>query len=169
MKKLVTVPILAGLDSGADGFMRGRTENDGCVDDFARRRVEQNLGHSMGGGFFVPGLCPADKPFAAEAVCYSRQEVIDKARKLGVGVRGPGINVEPQRSDAEIKAREEADDGVPSIQAMKHTISEEIRQNHGGKVTRKEYRKIAERLQARHSRTKYPTTKKIESIYEPGK
>src|SRR5208283_4165751 len=114
MRKLATVPVLAGLDSGPEGFMRGRVENDGCCDSFVRKRVERNLGRKLGNGFFVPGLCPPKEQFSAKAVCYSRQEVIDKARKLGVGVRGPGINVEPRISDAELAARENEGDYTPS-------------------------------------------------------
>ena len=99
---------LAGLDSGADGFMRNRVETDGCPDQFTRSRVKRNNGGSIGGGFFVPGLCRPGVPFDSFAVCHSRDEVIKKAQKLGVAVRGPGINVDP-REQAPV-----VDDGVSS-------------------------------------------------------
>ena len=166
MIQVITPPTLKGMDSGPAGFMRGRIENDGCVDEFTRRRVERNLGHKLNGGVFVPGLCPQGEGFSAKAVCHSRNEVIQKARKLGVAVRGPGINVEPRISDAAYKEREEQDskDYVPSEQAMRTSIAQEIREKHGGKVTRKQYRKIVEELGEKHGQKRQPPPK-IDSIY----
>jgi hypothetical protein len=150
---------LTGLDSGPQGFMRGRESNDGCCDDFTRRRVERNLGHKLNGAMFVPGLCRQGVQFDPMAVCSSRQEVIDKARALGVAVRGPGINVEPRE-----KPPEDEGDYTPSPEALKATIIREVQQNHGGKVTRKKLREITSELQERHGQKKQAAPK-IDSIY----
>lgn len=166
MRQIVTVPTLAGLDSGPAGFMRGRVENDGCADSFTRERVRKNNGGSLGGGTFVPGLCRPGKQFDNFAVCHSRQEVIDKAKKLGVAVRGPGINVDPRISEAEIKAQEEP--YAPSERAMTATIRDEALKRYGGKVPRKKYRELVEELKERHSPAKRPVTRKIDSIYPEG-
>jgi putative FmdB family regulatory protein len=166
MRRVVNVPTLAGLDSGPDGFLRGRQENDGVCDDFARQRIERNYGGKLGGGFFVPGLCRPGQQFDPYAVCHSRDEVIAKARALGVGVRGPGINVEPRMSEAEIKQREEGDDGVPSEKAIKATLNEEIVKNHGGRVTKKKAKELSDMLRDRHRRRDLPKTRDISAIYE---
>ena len=160
MRQVIGVPVLAGLDSGPTGFMRGRNDgNDGCCDNFTRRRVERNLGHKLGGGMFVGGLCRPGVPFDPQAVCHSREEVIQKARKLGVAVRGPGINVDPREPEPVV------DDGVPSEQAIQNTLREEVQQNYGGKVTRKQYRQLVEKLQDKHARRGPPVAKPINSIY----
>ena len=158
----VDIPVLAGLDSGSTGFMRGRSGNDGCADSFTRRRVQKNLGGGLGGGMFVPGLCRPGKQFDGQAVCYSRQDIIDKAKKLGVAVRGPGINVEPRQDEEAIKAQE--GDYTPSEQTMRHSIAQEVQQNHGGTVTRKKYREIVESLSEKHGQKKRPASN-IKSIY----
>ena len=166
MRKLVTVPVLAGLDSGPTGFMRGRVENDGIPDKFSRERIRRNAakaGTSIEGKTWVPGLCRQGHSFDPFALCSSRDEVIKKARQLGVGVRGPGINVEPTISDAEHAAHEEQD-YTPSEQAMKASIVQEIQQNHGGKVTRKKYREIVESLGEKHGQKKQ-TAKVPDSLF----
>ena len=124
----------------------------------------EKLGGKLGGGMFVPGLCRQGKAFDPYAVCHSRQEVIDKARKLGVGVRGPGINVEPRLSEKDIREREE-EDGVPSAEAVKHSVATEIMQNHGGKVTRKKYREIVEATRDKGRRRTPKASPTIDSIF----
>ena len=167
MRRLVGVPKLVGLDSGPDGFMRGRVENDGIADDFARRRLKRaaaRAGTSIEGKMFVPGLCRPGKQFDPFALCSSRDEVIKKARQLGVGVKGPGMDVAPRVSEAELAAREE-EQYLPSEKALKATIVEEITKNHGGQVTRKKYREIVTELQHRHGQKKRPTAKPRASIF----
>ena len=149
MVQVIRAPILKGLDSGPEGFLRGRVENDGCCDDFQRENLRRNAaaaGIGVEGKFYVAGLARPGMQEDPLALCSSRQEVLDKARALGVGVRGPGMDIEPRQSPPV------EDDGIPSVDALKPTIIREVQERFNGSVTRKQYKKILEELQDKHRR-----------------
>jgi hypothetical protein len=134
---------LAGLDKG--GFLTGRVENDGCADAGMRARLRRNakrMGENISGGFFVPGLCRhgvAEDPYA---VCRSKSEVIEKARKLGRCLQGPGMDLEtPIREEHLAKAERPY---RASVDTVLPNVIDKIRGEHGGSVTKRKFHDMVE-------------------------
>jgi len=146
MTKLVTVPVLAGLDSGPEGFLRGRVENDGCGNDNAMRaRLRRNAkraGVPIEGGTFVPGLCRRNVPEDPQAVVHSRSELIKKARAMNREIHGPGIDVETAIPE-EFLAKAERPYRA-SVNTVIDGVVDSVRNEHGGQVTRKKFNDMLE-------------------------
>jgi hypothetical protein len=148
MRKLVTVPVLAGLDSGPEGFLRGRIENDGCSDNGMRARLRRNAkraGIPIEGGTFVPGLCRRNVPEDPQAVVHSRSELIRKARAMNREIHGPGIDVETSIPD-EFLAKAERPYRA-SVDCVLPNVIDKVREEHGGTVTKRKFREMIEHAQ----------------------
>lgn len=143
MNKVFTPVRLAGLDKGQ--FLAGRVENDGCSDNAMRARLKRNrrkAGVPETGGFFVGGLCRKGISEDPYAVCYSKAEVLEKARKLGRCVEGPGMDMESPISEEHL-AKAEAPYRANPKQLIPDII-DKVNREYGGKIERKKFNQLLE-------------------------
>jgi hypothetical protein len=124
---------------------------DGLHDPMSRRMAyakAKAAGVNIAGKKFHPGLCRRGVPFDPQAWYGDRSEVVRKADAMGRCVEGDINHTSAVRD--EDYARVEAPYRC-SAQAVRDEVNAEIRQAHGGKVSRKKRREITERLRDTHT------------------
>lgn len=144
-------PRVRGFESGPTGFMKRSQENDGCTSAAQRKSLARNAtaeGVNVAGGVFVPGLCRRGKTNDPYAVVHSLGEAVAKAEQLGRCVEG-AVNYESSVRDEHLARTEQPYRCSPDL--VRQEVEREIREKHGGKVTKTRRRDIVEKHIAVHS------------------
>jgi hypothetical protein len=150
-------PRSRGFDHGPNGFNRG--SDDGFGNDNASRQMARKIaakaGVGVAGARFHPGLAARGKMFDPNAWIRSDGEARAQAQRIGADLHGL-IEFEHTPHDSFYEANEESKRDRPSEDAVKFDVMREVKEQHGGNVTRKQAREITEKMQDKYTRTKYP-------------
>jgi len=132
-------------------FMSG--SSDGLPDDASRRIAyakAREAGVSVSGKKFHPGLCRKGMAFDPQAWYGDEVEAKRKALSLGRSVEG-SINATGPTFDADLAALEKPYRVARHI--VKDDVNREIKQVHGGKVSKEKREELYRHFQDKHSGT----------------
>ena len=144
-------PRVRGFESGPTGFLKNGSENDGCSDPMQRMRLRANAqaaGVNIAGGVFVPGLCRRGVQEDPEAVVHSLGEAVQKTEQLGRCMEG-AVEYRSSVRDSDL-AKIEAPYRC-NADMVKQEVQQEVKEVHGGRVTRRKLRDITEKHVMAHS------------------
>lgn len=150
--KSMSRPTIRGMDSGPGGLLTGNVMR-GCGSNAQLSRLKKNLakeGRSLGGDFFVPGLCRKGVQEDPHAVCSDWSEAAQKAEALGRCLEtADGLLYESTVRDEHL-AKTEGPYRC-SEKVVQPDVNREVKEKHGGKVSSSKRKEITEKFVDLHS------------------